>query len=170
MKYLEYDIEKIKQIAQLNESENYEFRAYLKGLDSKKVDKIVHQLHAKIISEIDCTQCGNCCNSLTLLLTEEEIKYLSDLENIDLNEFVKKYVEIETIENVKYFKNKPCKYLKNKKCTIYQNRPNDCKSYPHTHKISFTSRTLEVIENYEICPIVLNLYESLKEELEFHKM
>ncbi len=167
MRPLELNIERIKQIARLKEDENYEFRTYLKVLDSKEVDKYVHRLHREISNKIDCTECGNCCNNLRPLLTDRELKYLSDLENIDLSEFITKYVEIDTFENIKYLKDTPCRYLKNNKCIIYHNRTNDCKSYPHTHKVDFTSRTLGAIENYEICPIVYNLYESLKEELGF---
>lgn len=50
---------------------------------------------------------------------------------------------------------------------IYKSRPEDCRSYPHKHKSDFLSRTLGFIDNYEICQIVYNLFEQLKEELGF---
>jgi len=40
MKHLELDIVKIAQLGVQNEEENFDFRAYLKGQDFKKVDKM----------------------------------------------------------------------------------------------------------------------------------
>ena len=63
------------------------------------------------------------------------------------------------------FKVQPCPFLKENSCTCYTFRPSDCRSYPHLHKNDFTSRLMDVIENSSLCPIVYNMYESLKEEL-----
>ena len=52
MRNLELDIEKIKLISVEKETENYEFRAFLKGVDSDKVDKIVHKLNMEVVSKI----------------------------------------------------------------------------------------------------------------------
>jgi Fe-S-cluster containining protein len=80
---------------------------------------------------------------------------------------VSRFVEKDKFEDTKYLKDSPCKYLVDKVCMIYVDRPEDCKSYPHTHKRNFISRTLGMIENYGICPIVYNVYENLKVELRF---
>lgn len=64
MKNLELNIEKIKLISDKKEDENYKFRTFLKGLDSDKVDKIVHKLNEEIVSQIDCQDRGNYCKSL----------------------------------------------------------------------------------------------------------
>ena len=63
------------------------------------------------------------------------------------------------------FKELPCPFLRNNKCSNYGYRPKDCKSYPHLHKKDFIFRLWGVVENYEICPIVFNVYEQLKIEL-----
>ncbi|MDR0866741.1 MAG: YkgJ family cysteine cluster protein [Candidatus Symbiothrix sp.] len=63
----------------------------------------------------------------------------------------------------------PCRYLNGKICSIYEERPNECRSYPNTHKSGFISRTWGMIENYEICPIVFNVMEGLKYELRFRR-
>ena len=57
MKDLEINIEKIKRISEAKEGENYEFRAFLKGMNSNTVDKIVHKLNNEIVSQIDCQEC-----------------------------------------------------------------------------------------------------------------
>lgn len=169
MRNLELDIETIKLISQEREEENYDFRAFLKGVDSDKVDKIVRKLNNEIISQIDCQECGNCCKSLRPCVTDSEIENLSHLDKTSTKDYMQKYVEIDDFEDIKYLKDTPCRYLKDKSCTIYESRPFDCKSYPHTQKADFISRTLGMIENYEICPIVFNIYEELKKELDYRK-
>ena len=167
MMNLELNIERIKQISKARKAENYEFRAFLKGLDSVKVDKIVHKLNNEIVSRIDCRECGNCCRLLRPYLTVTEIEVLSQIDNISKKEYIQKYVKKDDIEETKYLKVTPCRYLNDKSCTIYESRPFDCESYPHTHKKDFTSRTWGMIANYEICPIVFNLFELLKQKLNF---
>lgn len=167
MKNLELNLEKIKQISVIKEDENYEFRAFLKGVDSDEVDKIVHKINNEIVSQIDCQECGNCCKSLRPCVTDSEIEFLSQVDKVSKKDYLHKFVEIDDFEDIKYLKDTPCRYLKDKSCSIYESRPFDCKSYPHTQKENFNSRTLGMIENYEICPIVFNVYELLKQEMNF---
>ena len=167
MRNLELNIERIKLISKRKEDENYKFRAFLKGLDSDKVDKIVHKLNDEIVSQINCQDCGNCCKLLRPCVTDTEIVALSLIDKISKKDYIFKFVEKDDFDDTNYLKDTPCRYLKDKSCTIYENRPLDCKSYPHTQKKNFISRTLGVIENYEICPIVFNIYELLKQELNF---
>ena len=164
---LELNIEKISRISKQKENENYRFRSFLKGQDSDKVDEIVHRLNKEIVEDINCADCGNCCKELRPGLTESEIVKLSKIENLSQKNFVTSFTEQDEMENSKYLKDTPCKYLEDKKCIIYIERPEDCKSYPHIHKEDFNSRTLGVIQNYGICPIVFNVFERLKNEMRF---
>lgn len=166
---LELDLNKIKKLGEKRRNENFNFRSYLKNQDEEKVDKIVHQLHAEITAKIDCTQCGNCCDKLRPALSETELKSLAEIDNLPSVEFERQFVEQDEFEEIKYLKDIPCKYLKDKKCTIYNQRPDECRSYPHTHKDEFTTRLHGVIDNYEVCPIVFNLYEQLKDVLRFRR-
>lgn len=167
MKQLELDIEKIAIIGEQKEEENYNFRAFLKGLDFEHVDKIVHRIDKDVRTQIDCKKCGNCCKTLRPCVTDSEIETLSQIDNLIQHEFQSRFVEIDDFEEIKYLKDTPCKYLVDKSCSIYTNRPEDCKSYPHTQKDEFITRTLGLIENFGICPIVFNLFEQLKQELDF---
>ena len=63
------------------------------------------------------------------------------------------------------FNAQPCPFLVDDLCTNYDARPQVCRSFPHLHKKDFRSRLYGVIFNYELCPIVYNVYEQLKEEL-----
>jgi uncharacterized protein len=163
----ETNLEKIRKIAEQKEAENARFRSFLKGRDDEEVDEKVKWLHGEITGKIDCTQCGNCCNHLQPDLEDYEIDKLADIDNISRDEFVKNFTEKGEFENEIYLKTIPCKYLKDKKCSIYPDRPHTCKSYPHTHKPDFISRTFFMIHNYSICPIVFNVIEELKKELRF---
>lgn len=164
---IETDLNRIEKLSILKEKENFRFRSFLKKLDSRRIDKIVHLLHKEITNQIDCQECGNCCHSLTPIVTPEEITRLAALENITEETFETLYLELDRFQESKFLKALPCKYLDGKKCSIYVDRPSECHSYPHTHKWGFVRRTLSVISNYGICPIVFNIMENLKHELHY---
>jgi Fe-S-cluster containining protein len=167
MKSLVIDLDKISQQAKIKEKENFRFRSFLKGKDDDRVDKIVHAINKDVVAQIDCTKCGNCCNTLKPSVSENEIRILANLERISQKEYSDKNTEKDDLDNGKYLKDSPCKYLKDKKCSIYVSRPHDCRSFPHIDKNFFNSRTLGMIDNYAICPIVFNVLKRLKEEFKF---
>lgn len=164
---LELDLEVIRREGEKKEKENYTFQRFLKNRGSEKVDAIAHRLNKEITENIDCTRCGNCCKFLRPTLTEEEIKRLARIDNVSPEAFEKQNVAKDTLDNTKYLNLAPCKYLEDKKCTIYSDRPEDCRSYPHTHIPDFVFRTLGMIANYSYCPIVYNLIEQMKMEMGF---
>lgn len=167
MKPLEIDIDRINQISKIKGKDNIRFRSFLKGQDDNTVDKIVHGINKEVVDQIDCTKCGNCCKSLKPSVSEQEISILARIDMVSRKDYVDKHTDKEDINNSIYLKDSPCKYLKDKKCSIYDSRPNDCKSFPHIDKNCFNSRTLGMIENYAICPIVFNVLERLKVEFKF---
>ena len=167
--HIETDLNIIKNNSEIREEENFEFRFFLKGQDSDKIDKIVHKLYREVLEYIDCTKCANCCIELETCFTKEELDLLTKHLNIDTEEFINKSTKPDQFgDKDKFFLNsKPCKFLTDKKCTIYELRPEECNSYPYLHKDNFNSRLIGVIENYAICPIVYNVYELLKQEMNF---
>lgn len=168
MEQLELDLSRITKIAKQKEDENFDFRIFLKGLDFDKVDEIVHGLDVEIREKIDCRLCGNCCKILQPGVSDAEIDTLSHIDKLSKDEFISRFVEKDEFDGENFLKDTPCKYLDDKICTIYPNRPENCRSYPYTHKDEFISRTLGVIDNYAICPIVFNLFEQLKSALNYH--
>jgi len=161
---IETNIKKIQQIADRKEDENLAFRSFLKGQDFNKVDEIVHKLYSEIAPQIDCLECGNCCINLRPTITDKELDRLAEIDEVTKSDFEEKYLMQDDFEDFKYLRSVPCKYLKDKKCMIYSDRPEECRSYPYLHKDKFVSRTLGVLNNYEICPIVFNVFELLKVE------
>lgn len=162
---IETNLEKIAQYGEDRREENFQFRAFLKGQDSDKVDSIVHRLNREISNQIDCTSCGNCCKMMKPSVTEKDVDRLANKLDITPAKVRETYVEKE--DHTDFFKDAPCRFLNNKKCTIYEDRPDDCRSFPHLHKDYFSSRMFQVIANYSTCPIVYNVVERLKERLSF---
>ncbi len=147
---VEIKLDRIAQIAKQKEKENRSFQKYLKLQNSEKIDKIVHRLYEELLHEISCVDCGNCCMNLRPIATEKELR---------------PFVAPENIEAFMYLKAFPCKHLKDKKCTIYDDRMEECRLYPYLDKDNFIDRTHGVLQNYEICPLVFNVFERLKLEL-----
>ena len=162
------DLEYIKEKALEREEENWEFRAFLKQLDTadKEIDAIVHEIADEVTSRIDCTQCANCCNQIRPVLDKEDISTFALGLKMETSEFQEQFLIQDTENSKQYiFKELPCPFLADNKCSNYDCRPIDCRSYPHLHKKNFPSRLWGVIENYGVCPIVFNVYEQLKNEL-----
>ena len=166
---IELDLDIIKRNAKIREDQNYKFRSFLKGQDSEKIDKIVHDLYEKVLEKVDCTECANCCIELETSFRLDEIDRLTNELQIDREEFIKQSTKPDEFgeEDKLYLNSKPCQFLKGKKCTIFSLRPEECNSFPYLHKEGFTSRLYGVIDNYELCPIVYNVYELLKRRLNF---
>ena len=166
---IELDLNIIKRNAKIREDENFEFRSFLKWQDAEKIDSIVHELYEKVLEHIDCTECGNCCIELETSFLIEEIDRLTKSLNLDKDKFIKESTKPDQFGNKKvlFLNSMPCQFLKDKKCTIYELRPEECNSYPYLHKDDFISRLLGVIDNYEVCPIVYNVYELLKLKLNY---
>lgn len=158
------DLNKIKALARKKEKENQDFRIFLKGCNHYQVDKIVHELYQKYLSQYDCKECGNCCTKLTPTLTQKEIKKIAKVLNISLDTFKENYIERKMPEGF-ILKGWKCPFLSNNKCSIYEYRPEVCRSYPHLHKDNINHRLLNLIDNTFICPIVYNIFEDLKEKL-----
>ena len=78
---------------------------------------------------------------------------------------IRQYLVETDTDGEYHFNTLPCPFLKNNLCSVYNFRPNDCRSYPHLHKKNFVSRTMSVVNNTSICPIVFNVYEELKSEI-----
>ena len=138
----------------------------MKGGNSTQIDKVVHELFDFYSSNIDCTKCGNCCRVMKPQILKKDLKSLSLVTNLTLDEFKKEYTQIDEDGDMSFNK-LPCPFLKDLKCSVYDCRPNDCRSYPHLHKKDFISRLYGVIDNYSVCPIVFNVFEDLKFRLHF---
>jgi uncharacterized protein len=163
--HLETDLEKIKELGELRDDENQRFRAFLKNRNVHKTDLLVHRLNSEIAPHIDCTACGNCCRNLSPYLTKDDLKHLTDATRLPVEEVISTYTE--TDDYGLSLKHLPCCFLKENKCTIYQHRPETCSSFPHLDQPDFNSRARRTFDNYSICPIIFNVVERMKTEMQF---
>ncbi len=102
----------------------------------------------------------------TEVVLENEILRISERLGISKEEFIKKYLKQDDDGDF-LINRKPCPFLSGNLCEIYDDRPEDCRLFPHLHKEGFRSRLLGVVHNYSICPIVFNVYERLKYKYKF---
>ncbi|MFO7945056.1 MAG: YkgJ family cysteine cluster protein [Anaerolineales bacterium] len=161
------DPQRINKLAQEKEDENWEFRAFLKGIDmrSEELDALVHGLYRDISSRIDCLECGNCCRSILPNLSPADITDLAAGLSMSKAELTRRYLTTREDQNARTFNATPCPFLDENQCTVYENRPQSCRSYPHLHKQRFVHRLIQVVANCAVCPIVFNVYEELKKVL-----
>lgn len=164
---METDLNRIKQLSEKKEDENWQFRAFLKRSDTplERIDRMVHRLYERVSSQIDCERCANCCKEIGVALDQEDIEKLSKSVGISAVRFRKQYL-VQSDESGEFvFKETPCPFVEYNRCSHYEDRPKECRSYPHLHKNDFVFRLIGVIKNSAICPIVFNVYEYLKAEI-----
>ena len=163
---IEKNLNKIKSLAKSKNDHNCKFRSFLKmsQISDKKLDSIVKQITLKIMKEINCKECMNCCKVSSPCLEKNEIDLISNYLKITKTEFIEQYLNMNDREETDEFPLKyPCPFFKNDSCAIEEIKPKICKEYPYLLKKNFRNRLLGVIDNYEICPIVFNVYEELKQ-------
>jgi hypothetical protein len=166
---LEFDLATIKETSLAREDENWDFRSYLKWHDPPELDSVVRELFDEISAQIDCTQCGNCCRESAPVLSAKDVRRFAEGLGIPAEKFQAESLVPDEEKGKFRFSAKPCPFLKDNKCANYEHRPEDCRSFPHLHKRHFTTRLMEVIDSCEICPIVFNVYERLKDEVRWRR-
>ena len=128
----------------------------------------MHRINDAITPQIDCTTCGNCCKSLMINITPKETVSLATHLQMDIEHVKEKFIEIS--EQGKMIINTiPCHFLGGTSCTIYENRFTECREFPHLHKKDFTTRLFGTLMYYAMCPIIFNVVETLKEELNYQQ-
>lgn len=63
----------------------------------------------------------------------------------------------------------PCPFLSDNKCSVYEHRFEGCKEFPALHLPHFKDRLFTTFMHYERCPIIFNVVEQLKEEMNFER-
>ena len=139
-------------------------------MDIEELDAIVHGLFREISAEIDCRSCGNCCRKISPVLDQEDIEKLSMGQGISPEDVKRQFLMYDDdFSEGLIFNEMPCPFLKGNQCSSYEFRPEACRSFPHLHKDEFVSRLMGVVQNYEICPVVFNVYEQLKKKFSWPK-
>jgi Fe-S-cluster containining protein len=155
---IETDPARLSKLAEARTNAHLKFRAYLKGRGAEaETDALFRRLFHEVSREIDCTTCANCCIHQSPVLQVEDVERLSRRLGIAPPELEKKLLRRD--EGRILFTRQPCPLLEGKRCSCYEDRPEDCRSYPHLDKPDRVSSLMGIICNAEICPIVYEVIE-----------
>lgn len=133
-------------------------------IDDARLDAFIDELAAPIVAAIDCTQCANCCRSLTVYLTEQDASRLGQHMGITAAEFETGYVDrksAQAVEEWGCFAQQPCALLNGTLCGVYEARPESCRMYPQFTP-DFRWLLADMIEGAPLCPIILNVLLKLQ--------
>lgn len=61
----------------------------------------------------------------------------------------------------------PCHFLVGNSCSVYEHRFEGCKEFPAFHVKEFNKRLFTTYMHYDRCPIIFNVLETLKKDLEW---
>jgi hypothetical protein len=156
-------VEEWRRNAEMHDEENYQFLRNLKFRDyGFEPDDLAVELHRQAFHIVDCTRCANCCKTMDIRVSEEDVARIAGHLNMASAEFVERYAAVDE-EGNRRFSQKPCPFLgEDDRCTIYAVRPTDCREYPHTDKEGFTFRTYGIADNSLVCPAVFYIIEQLR--------
>ncbi len=135
-------------------------------MNETEVDAAVFALNQTIEPQIDCTQCGNCCKSLMVNITNEEASYAAEFLNMSREQFDETYVEKGSHE-LMIINTIPCAFLEGTSCSIYSHRFAGCREFPALHLPQINKRLFTVMMHYNRCPIIYNVMEQLKAQTGF---
>lgn len=162
------DLKAIAYFASSHQEENDRFSAFIKEFNDQAIDAKVQELDALISPTISCTDCGNCCKSLMVCLNEEEANNLSSHLKMDRPVFDEKFLE-KGSNGMMIMNQMPCHFLQDNKCTVYEYRFEGCKEFPALHLPHFKRRVFTTFMHYDRCPIIFNVVEQLKKEMNFER-
>ncbi|MBC8034509.1 MAG: YkgJ family cysteine cluster protein [Chitinophagaceae bacterium] len=162
------DLSVIADHARHKEEETDSFYRFLLEHSEQEIDDKVHRLNAQVEAAIDCTTCGNCCRSLMINVTSDEVISLGEHLQLSYQEVKDRYIE-ESLQGHFIMNTIPCSFLVEKKCSVYEHRFTECRDFPHLHKPGFLARFPGTMLHYGSCPIIFNVIEWLKRELAFER-
>jgi uncharacterized protein len=150
--------------AEAHDEENYQFLRSMKFQNyGFRPGKLVAEFHEQAFCIVDCTHCANCCKTMDVVFTTEDIARIADHLNMTVEKFVEAYLEPDEDDGPYKARQKPCPFLgDDDRCTIYDIRPLVCREFPHTDKKGFTTRTILHANNALTCPAVFWIIEQMK--------
>jgi uncharacterized protein len=163
------DLVQIEHLGRQKKTENARFRAYLRRHDYS--DRRLRRLGEEIESQIDCTQCANCCRVAEAGVKDRDIEKLAKFIGVSRAEFLRDYTQRNDANELilKRTTETGCVFLEGKLCSVYEARPRSCANFPHLIRGegSVDSRMWRIVDRAVFCPIVYNWIETLKEEMGF---
>ncbi|MEO5572167.1 MAG: YkgJ family cysteine cluster protein [Bacteroidia bacterium] len=143
-----------------------EYTTFLRGLTRRKVKGLnaqVRNLHKEAFEVINCSQCANCCKTMSPTYTLSDVKRISAAVGMTQESYRIKYLKKDETGDIVHRKT-PCHFLDaDNRCSIYEIRPSDCRRYPHTQRKDFVFQREVHIQNIAECPITFHVVKKLNE-------
>ncbi len=165
------DLDTIQRLAVERHAE-FEVMRYLLELNiditDAELDTMVEAIANPITEQIDCTQCGNCCRSLHVYVTSEDVERLADGLHTSVENVKEEYVDLNNPKKVGEwgkFKAHPCAFLKGNLCSVYAHRPDSCRTYPGLTP-HFRWILEDIIDGAAICPIIYNVLDAMVKKVD----
>jgi len=164
------DPRQVERLAQEHEDENQDFRAWIKGHGpgDDGLNNVVQGLTKEIWSQIDCTECANCCRTTLTRVVPDEFAPLARTLGLSIEDLKVQVLhredDVGEMGEAGWVLPLPCPLLDGNLCRVYDERPQQCRDYPNLHT-DFRMHSISRFTNAEICPIVFNVIEELKVEL-----
>ncbi|HTS49069.1 MAG TPA: YkgJ family cysteine cluster protein [Bryobacteraceae bacterium] len=162
------DLVQIDRLGRQKKTENARFRVYLKSHDYS--DRRLRRLAEEIESQIDCTQCANCCRVAEAGVKDRDIEKLAKFIGVSHEEFLRDYTgRNESNELILKRTESGCVFLEGNLCSVYEARPRSCANFPNLVRGdgSIASRMWQLVDRAAYCPIVYNWMETVKQEMGF---
>jgi Fe-S-cluster containining protein len=154
---------KFREEAASAKKSNEKFIEKLKREKPADLDDTMHALHEEVFAETDCTNCANCCKTISPIFKQKDIERVAKAMRMSPGPFIEKYLFMD--EDGDFVLNTaPCPFLDSQNyCIVYNDRPQACRGYPHTDR----KRVHQVLDitmlNTMVCPAVLEITNRLKE-------
>ncbi|MFV0555780.1 MAG: YkgJ family cysteine cluster protein [Lactovum sp.] len=159
------NLERYRNLAIQKQKEHRKILSQLKNKKIKNLDRLTAKIHEEVFSEIDCTQCANCCKILGPLWTESDITRVAKYLKMKVSDFERRYLKIDD-DGDKVFQTMPCPFLgADNLCSIYEIRPKACHEFPHTDRKKFYQINHLTIKNTVYCPAAYEFVEKLKDRV-----
>ena len=105
---------------------------------------------------------------INLIKDPAEVERLAARLGMSPEDFENSYVSVNDWHD-RVISQKPCLFLEGCLCSVYEDRPTDCREYPHLMKEDMRSHSLGLITNASYCPIIFNTLEVLKRRLRWKR-
>ena len=159
----------VSAAAKRREKENLRFRTFLKNrVDPDELDRQFAKLHKELFSQYDCSQCRNCCREYSVGLEPDEIEALAASFHKSAEKFSSEFL---TREGNEYTLPAPCRFIgEDGSCLVEACKPKQCRDFPYMDKPDRIASLYGVLEFAEVCPVVYELLERLKEIYRFRRL
>lgn len=160
------DLQKFKITASRKKKSLAAFLTKLDEIVPHDMPVIVAKADAEVWQEINCTECANCCKTMTPTFTPADVKRIAAHTGMTTKEFKAKWLKKEEETGDWVNTTQPCQFLVNNMCSIYEVRPADCAEFPHHNKQPFDLYNDTFRNNLIHCPATLTLVDKLKKVVE----